>query len=123
MRLNPNDTAVQKRLDAAGQILALDPTRRELSESNRFERSRAVVAGVLDLLDRCSPAAVPADLKNRMEAARRLLAKGRRSGSYSEAIESNTSAAEQLWTAGAHECGPMPPDAPLSRVMARLTAR
>jgi len=121
LRLNPNDTAVQKRLDAAAQILALDPTRRGLSESDRFERSQAVVAGVLDLLDRCSPAAVPADLKNRMEAARRLLVKGRRPGT--KAIESNTSAAEQLWTAGAHACGPMPPDAPLSRVMARLTAQ
>jgi hypothetical protein len=75
------------------------------------------------MLDRCSPAAVPADLKNRMGAARRLLVKGRLPGSYGEAIESNTSAAEQLWMAGAHACGPIPPDAPLSRVMARLTAR
>ena len=124
LRLNPNDTAVLKRLDAATQILALDPARRGLSERERFARSQAVVAEVLDVLDQCPPAAVPADLKNRMEAARRLLAKGRRPASYSDAIESNTSAAEELWTEGAKYCGSMPAaDAPLSRVMARLMAR
>jgi hypothetical protein len=59
-----------------------------------------------------------------MEAARRLLVKGRRPPSYSDAIENNTSVAEQLWTAGAKACGSMPPaDAPLSRIMARLMAR
>jgi CIC family chloride channel protein len=124
LRLNPNDTAVRKRLDAATQILALDPTQRGLSERERFARSQAVVAEVLDVLDQCPPRAVPADLKTRMETARRLLVKGRRPASYSDAIESNTSAAEKLWTAGAKACGSMPAvDAPLSRVMARLMAR
>ena len=124
LRLNPNDTAVQKRLDAAAQILALDPTRRGLSEKDRYQRSQAVLAAVLDMLDQCSPAAVPADMKSRIEAARRLLVKGRPAPSYSDAIENNTSVAEQLWTAAAKACGSMPPaDAPLSRVMARLMAR
>ena len=36
-----------------------------------------------------------------MEAARKLLVKGRRPPSYSDAAENNTSVAEQLWTAGA----------------------
>jgi CIC family chloride channel protein len=124
LRLNPNDTAVEKRLDAATQILALDPMRRGLRAADRFQRSQAVLAGVLDVLDHCSPAALPATLKDQMEAARRLLVKGRRPPSYSDAIENNTSVAEQLWTAGAKACGSMPPaDAPLSRIMARLMAR
>jgi tetratricopeptide (TPR) repeat protein len=124
LRLNPTDTAVQKRLDAANQILALDPTRRGLSETDRFERSQAVLAEVLDVLDNCTPAALPADLQSRMESARRLAVKGRRPPSYGAAIESNTSEAEQLWMAGTKACGAMPPaDAPLSRVMARLMAR
>jgi tetratricopeptide (TPR) repeat protein len=124
LRLNPNDTAVEKRLDAATQILALDPARRGLRAADRFQRSQAVLAGVLDVLDHCSPAALPATLKDQMEAARRLLVKGRRPPSYSDAIENNTSVAEQLWTAGAKACGSMPPaDAPLSRIMARLMAR
>jgi len=124
LRLNPNDTAVQKRLDAAAQILALDPMRRGLGAAERYRRSQAVLAGVLDVLDRCSAATLPATLKGQMDAARRLLVKGRRPPSYSDAVENNTSVAEQLWTAGAQACGSMPPaDTPLSRIMARLMAR
>ena len=123
-QLNPNDTEVAKRLDAATQILTLDPMRRGLGASQRFERSQAVLAGVLDVLDQCSPAALPAGLRQKMEAARRLLVKGRRPPSYSDATENNMSLAELLWTAGAKACGSMPPaDAPLSRIMARLMAR
>jgi CIC family chloride channel protein len=124
LRLNPNDTAVRKRLDAAAQILALDPAGRGLRAAERFDRSRAVLAAVLDALNNCSAAALPAGLKQEMETARRLLVKGRRPPSYSDAAENNTSVAEQLWKAGAQACGAMPPaDAPLSRVMARLLAR
>jgi len=123
-QLNPNDTEVAKRLDAATQILTLDPMGRGLGASQRFERSQAVLAGVLDVLDQCSPAALPAGLTQKMEAARRLLVKGRRPPSYSDATENNMSLAELLWTAGAKACGSMPPaDAPLSRIMARLMAR
>jgi tetratricopeptide (TPR) repeat protein len=129
LRLNPNDTAAQKRLDAANQIMALDPTRRGLSETDRFQRSQAVLAEVLDVLDNCSPAALPADLKSRMETVRRWLVKGRRPPSYgavtdNNTTDNNTTAAEQLWMAGTKACGAMPSaDAPLSRVMARLMAR
>jgi chloride channel protein, CIC family len=124
LRLNPNDTAVRKRLDAATEILALDPMRRGLAATERYRRSQEVLAGVLDVLDQCSPAALPADLKSQMEAARKLLVKGWRPPSYSDATDNVTSVAEQLWTAGAKACGAMPPaDAPLSRVMARLITR
>jgi chloride channel protein, CIC family len=122
--LNPNNTAVQKRLEACNRILELDPMRRGLAAPERYRRSQEVVAQVLDVLDRCAAAALPPTLKSQMEGARKLLAKGRRPPSYSDAIENNTSAAEQLWTAGAKVCGSTPPsDAPLSRVMARLMAR
>jgi len=124
LRWNPNNTAVQKRLDAAAQILALDPMRRGLGAAERYRRSQAVLAAVLDALDQCPPGALPASLKDQMEGARRLLVKGRRPPSYSDAVENNTSVAEQLWTAGAQACGSLPPaDAPLSRIMARLAAR
>jgi hypothetical protein len=122
--LNRNDTAVQKRLDAATEILALDPLRRGLGERDRFQRSQAVLSAVLDVLDNCSPASLPAYLKEQMEAARRLLVKGRGPASYDDAMDNNTSVAEQLWTAGTKACSSMPPpDAPLSRIMARLIAR
>jgi CIC family chloride channel protein len=123
LRWNPNNTGVQKRLEACNQILELDPMRRGLAAPERYRRSQEVVAEVLDVLDRCSAVALPAALKDQMEGARKLLVKGR-PPSYSDAIEYDTSVAEQLWTAGAKVCGSMPPpDAPLSRVMARLVAR
>ena len=124
LRSNPNNTAVQKRLEAATQILDLDPMRRGLGAAERYRRSQEVLAAVLDVLDQCSPAALPAKLKGQMESARKLLAKGKRPPSYGDATENNTSVAEQLWTAGTTVCGSMPAaDAPLSRVMARLVAR
>ncbi|MGD0364428.1 MAG: chloride channel protein [Bryobacteraceae bacterium] len=124
LRLNPNDTAVQKRLDAVNQILALDPTQRGLGAAQRYERSQAVLAEVLDVLDKCDAKALPAVLKDQIESTRRLLVKGRRPASYGDATEHNTSLAEQLWTAGQKACGSLPPaDAPLTRVMARLMAR
>jgi tetratricopeptide (TPR) repeat protein len=111
LRLNPNDTAARKLLDAATGILALDPLRRGLGAAERYRRSQAVLAAVLDVLDPCS------SLKGQMASARKLLAKG-------DAVDNITSAAEQLWTAGAKSCSSMPPaDAPLSRIMARLMAR
>jgi tetratricopeptide (TPR) repeat protein len=126
LRLNPNDTAVQKRLDAAAQILALDPMRRGLSASGTLPAQ----PGGAGRGSRCAGSVFPAafcrpiTLKGQMEAARRLLVKGRRPPSYSDAAENNTSMAEQLWTAGAQACGSMPPaDTPLSRIMARLMAR
>jgi tetratricopeptide (TPR) repeat protein len=124
LRLNPNDTAAQKRLDAANEILSLDPLRRGLGAAERYRRSQALLAAVLDVLDQCSAQALPANLQGQMAGARKLLAKGPRPPSYSDAVESNTSVAEQLWTAGAKACNSMPPaDAPLSRIMARLMAR
>jgi tetratricopeptide (TPR) repeat protein len=111
LRLNPNDTAARKRLDAATEILALDPLRRGLSAADRYRRSQALLAAVLDVLDPCS------SLKGQLAGARKLLVKG-------AAVDNITSVAEQLWTAGAKACSSMPPaDAPLSRIMARLMAR
>lgn len=118
LRLNPNDTAVQKRRDAADQIVALDPMWRGLGERERFERSQVLLARVLEALDHC------AGLKDQADAARKFLVNGRRPPSYGDAIENDTTVAEQIWMAAAKSCASMPPaDAPLSRVMARLLAR
>ena len=97
LRLSPNDTAVQKRLDACDRIIALDPTARGLGAIERFRRSREVLAGVLDALDKCSPPA----LRETMEAARRSLEKDQRPRSFSDAAENETATAERLWAAGA----------------------
>lgn len=120
LRLNPNDTAVQKRLDACNQIMTLDPTRRGLAGAERYQRSQEVLARVLDALDKCSPA----DAADLMETARKSAAKRGRPRSYGDATDDNISTAVKLWQAGTQSCGAiLPPDAPLSRVMMRLMAR
>ena len=123
LRLSPDDAAVRKRLDACDRIIALDPTARGVGVIERFHRSREVLAGVLDALDKCSPSS----LRDAMEAARKSLARNQRPRSFSDAADSETAAAEQLWAAGATTakvCGAWPPaDSPLSRVMAKLMAR
>jgi CIC family chloride channel protein len=119
LRLNPNDTVVQKRLDACDQIIALDPLRRGLSGPERFRRAQQVLTGVLAVLDRCPTP----ELKASMDAARKSLQVGR-PASYSDAFEKAATLAEQLWAAVPKTCAALPPsDAPLSRVLARLTAR
>ena len=120
LRLNPNDTTVQKRLDAANRVLALDPTRRGLPAAERYRRSQEILAEVLDLMDTCAPP----DQKAALDSARALLGKHQRPPSYSEAADANTTMAEQLWAGGVKSCKNFPPlDAALSTIMTRLMAR
>jgi hypothetical protein len=79
-----------------------------------------LLAGVLDALDPCAPAS----LRDKMSAARKAFTGHGRPPSFSDAAESNTALAGQLWAAGVRACGTLlPEDAALSRVIARLAAR
>jgi hypothetical protein len=102
--------------------MALDPVARELGAIERFHRSRQVLTGVLEVLDKCSPSS----LRDQMEVARKLLQTDQHPRSFSDAAENETAAAERLWVGGGGEakaCSAWPsPDSPLSRVMARLVA-
>lgn len=120
LRLNPNDTTVQKLLDSCNQILSLDPTQRGLPVIERYRRSRDLLAKVLELVSSCNLAGVP----ETVTAAQKSVAQRGRPRSYSDATDANMSAAEQLWQAAAKSCSAVPPgDAPLSKVMGRLFAR
>ncbi len=119
LKLNPNDTAAQKRLEACGQIVALDPTRRGLGAIERFHRSQKLLGAVLDAVTQCP---LPA-LKETMDAARKSLAI-QQPPSFSDAAEKNVTRAEELWKAAPPSCASWPPpDSPLARVMAKLIAR
>jgi chloride channel protein, CIC family len=111
LRLNRNDTTSQKRLDTCDQILALDPTRRGLRAAERRRRSHELLAQVIDAFGQCTAPSVRAMINTAHTR-------------HTRDAESISSLAEDLWTAGISACGaPLPPDAPLSRVMSRLTAR
>ena len=53
LRRNPTDDASKKQLELVEQILALDPSLRGLSASERYARSRKLVEAALGSLDRC----------------------------------------------------------------------
>jgi CIC family chloride channel protein len=106
LKLNPNDTAAQKHLEASGQILALDPTRRGLGAIERFHRSQKLLAAVMGALAQCPPPAPSQQPPSSSDA------------------EKNITLAEQLWKAAPPSCASWPPpDSPLARVMAKLIAR
>jgi len=120
LRLNPNDTSVSQRLAACNQILALDPTQRGLPAQQRFARSRQVLADVLEALGACTAPG----LRERADAARKLVQGKLRPRSFGDAATQNDALAEELWSAGGKVCGALAaPDAPLSRVMARVMAK
>jgi CIC family chloride channel protein len=123
LKLNPNDTAAQKHLEASGQIVALDPTRRGLGAIEKFHRSQKLLSGVLDAATQCplpSPSPAP---NQRIDAARKSLA-NQSPPSFSDAAEKNVTLAEELWKAAPTSCASWPPpDSPLARVMAKLIAR
>jgi len=118
LKLNPNDTAASRRLDACEQILALDPSRRGLGAAERYRRSRMLLAGVLDAAGACLPPSPEAG------EARKSLADPQRPPSFGDATEKNTALAEDLWKAALKSCTALPtPDSPLPRVLAKLMAR
>jgi tetratricopeptide (TPR) repeat protein len=117
LKLNPNDTSVQKLLATSEQILALDPTRRGLGAIERFHRSKQLLSGVLDALGQCTHPSVT----QTVDAARRNLANSQRPPSFTEAAEKNVAMAEEIWKAGAKSCTTA--DAPVTRVITKLIAR
>ena len=119
LRLNPNDTTVQKLLDSCNQILSLDPTQRGVPVMERYRRSQDLLAKVLEVVGACKLA----DLTDTVQAAGKSVARRERPRSYSDATDTNMSMAEQLWQAAEKSCTLPPADAPLSKVMGRLFAR
>jgi tetratricopeptide (TPR) repeat protein len=125
LRRNPADEKIRKRLEITNEIVALDPTLRRLSSAERYRRSRGLLEGALDALDRCIAAGtqVPADsVRESSENARKLLSRRRRPRSYSDASESNILLAEELWDSRERLCGPAGEnDEALSRALARAS--
>lgn len=79
-----------------------------------------MLAAVLEGLGSCSAPG----LRERMDAAQKLLQGAPRPRSFGDDAAENDSRAEELWSAGGKACGALAaPDAPLSRVMARIMAQ
>jgi tetratricopeptide (TPR) repeat protein len=115
LRINPNEETAAKRIMLCDQILALDPEMGGLSASERYQRSRDLLAAVVNQMTSCLPP--PAVLG----AAQSSLANRRRPRSFSDATEDDLATASALWRDSSPNCNPKPdPDAPVTRLMTQL---
>jgi len=106
-RLNPENSAIQQRLDLVSAIVAMDPTLPGLRASERYARSRRLLALALARLDLCvntqQGEASPPVAQITADAQRRLAQRSRAS-QYQEIAEANSSLAIQVWQARQELC-------------------
>jgi Tfp pilus assembly protein PilF len=121
LRLAPDDQSIRQRLDLSNELLALDPSLRELTPDERFRRSVKLVQLTLDDARQCAGANPSPELQPLLEKADGALKAEVKPAHQSEAAELNLDLAEQLWQARRKDCK-LPPaaDSPLALVLARL---
>ena len=130
-RLLHDDTTTNERIALCNRIIELDPTRRGISLSERFRRSRVLIERARAVTLACqNPSgdafvgpfvAMPVDLATALENADMALAEPPEP-TTDEAVEANTLIAEELWKQAEPLCkASSPPDPPLMHVMAKLS--
>ncbi len=126
LELDPADKDARKLSETADEILGLDPNLQGLRATERFRRSRRILAGALMRFEECEgrEAAAGARLQDAVKTAHKILGSAKRPRSYSDEVEANESLAEQLWSTMMKLC-PAPPseDDALSKVMSRIAHR
>jgi tetratricopeptide (TPR) repeat protein len=108
--LRPNDAETTSRVALAAEALALDPTLKRLSLSERDRRSRRLLKLAVDALDRCMPdAPAPRGPVQAVRAeAQRVLAARAPVGETGE-TDARLSLTEQLWRARLARCPAIAP--------------
>lgn len=102
-RLAPHDTVVAARLDLAEAVLALDPTRRGLRLSERYDRSRRMVQLTRDAVGRCAADAASRALVTTADSTLQA-PMTTKPAAMNDAVESNLVLAQRLWAARAPGC-------------------
>jgi tetratricopeptide (TPR) repeat protein len=103
LRLRPDDQRIRSRLELCADVLGLDPTRRGLTETERYRRSVELLTLARDSIARC-PAAPDANLGAGQHAATAAVA-GR---NLETAVDANVDLAEHLWQARQRHCAASP---------------
>ncbi len=125
LRLAPNDSAGIAQLDVARALLALDPMRRGLRLSDRYDRSSRLVQLTSAEVSRCSAditaraaaAAASAAADSALRPARR-----QSEARMNDAIEENLSESQRLWAMRPAQCrqGTSPDSRALTLIQERL---
>jgi len=101
------------------EVLALDPTIKGLSSTERFDRSRQLLGAVLHARQACTTASSTPEDDSMVARAQRAASDTRRPRDVRAATESNLETAERLWTAMPAACASQTASA-VGRVMARI---
>lgn len=124
LRYRPQDAHTRSQLKLATEIIDLDPMRRGLGPVNRLGRSQKLVRRALAVLQYCLPEnreTLPADFRQTVERAEKLVSPKTRQRPSPDAVEANITLAEQLEDLRKSNCGAPPvPDKALELVLRKL---
>ena len=120
-RLDPTNQSAREQLALCDRVLALDPRKKGLSVTARYDRSRALLASIVGELDACPAAAEAGGAASPLARARGVLASTRRPRSPAEAAEDNVQLAEDLWASRPAACVGVGRDEAVALAMARLS--
>jgi tetratricopeptide (TPR) repeat protein len=121
IRLAPDDTQARHQLYVSNEIMALDPTPRELNADEHFRRSLKLVEIASSDISEClrqDPSPELQKLLGQADAAQKAHVNA---AHERELSEGNLELAEKIWQAGKKECkAPPAADSPLSLVLTKL---
>jgi tetratricopeptide (TPR) repeat protein len=122
LHIDPENREARDRMLLCDEVLALDPSLRGLSTTERFARSRQLLSATLDAATRCFNSTPPNQPEEQLlDRGRQALEKRVRAVREGEESETNLDLAEQLWQARRTACKPAAqPNDPLSLVLTRL---
>jgi CIC family chloride channel protein len=98
VRLNPSDQTAAKQAGLCERVLALDPDLPGLRAAERNRRSKEVLRGVANLIERCQPGSAVT------EAARKALTAHAPASKLDDATQENLALAARLWKARPAPC-------------------
>jgi tetratricopeptide (TPR) repeat protein len=120
LRADPSDSISRKRLGISERVITLDPEARGIRSSERYRRSKALLQGVLEMIEQCAGGGADSQLA---AEARKALAEHPRAAQIDDATEENLALAVQLWKERRQACPAYTPsDEAMERILARLSS-
>ncbi|HLK67958.1 MAG TPA: tetratricopeptide repeat protein [Bryobacteraceae bacterium] len=121
LRAAPDDQEARQHLELVNQVLDLDPTIRGLGPSERFRRSRRLMAMTAEAVRNCAGQNVLPELQELLGQADSAGKERVKPAQESENAESYLGLAEQLWETRKKICKTEPDsNGPLALVLARI---
>jgi CIC family chloride channel protein len=121
LKIDASDEHAARQAATSEKILALDPTMPGIGARERYTRSRAILSSIVDELAAC--AGFRTESNTKIAEARSLLSEKKRPPSFSDAADTTTTLAIELWKTRIADCAASASDSPLKGIMAKLTTR